>query len=186
MAHPQPATLCEALPALPRGDARGFRFLTLSGEEHYYSYEALEAEARARAARLIALGLRKGDRLALVIAEPEQFVLTFLGAALAGVVAVPIYPRASFKAKNSYVETVRHIVATAGARMLVTQETTRPVVEEVLESGTDLEKLVILEEFLQLPVTEVELPSVSPQDLCFLQFTSGSTSMPKGVMVTHG
>ena len=180
-----PATLVEALAALPRTPDRGFKFQGLDGDEHYHAFAELEAEAERRARRLLALGLNKGDRLALVIADPREFVLTFLGAAYAGIVAVPIYPRASFKARNAYVETVSHIVQTAGARMLITLEATKPVIEEVLAHGTQLEKVIVLEEWLREPLPRVHVPPVDARDLCFLQFTSGSTSMPKGVMVTH-
>ena len=58
--------------------------------------------------------------MALVIADPAEFVLSFLAALTAGVVPVPIYPRASFKAKNSYTETVAHILDASGARVLLT------------------------------------------------------------------
>jgi fatty-acyl-CoA synthase len=181
-----PQTLPACIAALPRGPERGFRFLGLDGTERYYPYEALEAEARERAGRLQALGLVPGDRIALVIAEPHQFVLSFLGAVAGGFVPVPIYPRASFKAKNSYVETVTHIVNAAGARALVTLEATRPMLDDVLPKAPKLEHLVILESFLAAPApSAVTLPELSPDALCFLQFTSGSTSMPKGVMVTH-
>src|SRR5262245_32807095 len=113
-------TLVDALSKLPRDDARGFRFITARGEERYHPYEALEREARRRAAKFVELGLKKGERLALVIADPEEFVLSFLGAAVAGLVAVPIHPRVSFnlKTRQSYAETVSHIVRKAGARML--------------------------------------------------------------------
>ncbi len=178
-------TLVSCLSKLPRGDARGFRFRAIDGTDRYYPFEALEREAKARAALLAGLGLRKGDRIALVIADPAEFVLSFLGAAIAGIVPVPIYPRASFKAKNAYVETVGHIVKASGAKALLIMEATKPVVEEVLAHDTGLSRLVILEELLQQPAAAFETPAIEPEDLCFLQFTSGSTSMPKGVMVTH-
>src|SRR6185295_7519356 len=97
--------------------------------------------------RLLSAGLQKGDRLALVIAEPHEFVLTFLGAVVAGVVPVPMYPRASFKAKTAYVDTVAHIVESADARALVTLDSSRAVVEEILQRPTPLEKILIAEEF---------------------------------------
>jgi fatty-acyl-CoA synthase len=188
MSSPKPSTLVEALAALPASSERGFRFRALDGKDRFFQWREVELEARRRGALLLASGLRKGDRLALVIAEPHEFVLTFLGAVVAGIVPVPMYPRSSFKAKNAYVETVSHIVEAAGARMLVTLESTRPVIEEVLARGTKLEKILLAEEFFladRAAPEGVVWPTVDPQDLCFLQFTSGSTSMPKGVMVTH-
>lgn len=181
------ATLVDALSTLPRGNERGFRFLTVRGEEHFYPYEALELEARRRAAQLMALGLEKGDRIALAIPDPEQFVLSFLGATVAGLVSVPIFPRASFsvKTRKSYAETVSHIVDSAGARMLVTLGATKEAIEEALSACKGLERIVVLDDLLAHEPEAVELPRIVPEDLCFLQFTSGSTSLPKGVMVTH-
>ncbi|HEU5284683.1 MAG TPA: fatty acyl-AMP ligase [Burkholderiales bacterium] len=181
-------TLVDALAALPRGNARGFRFVSARGEEHYYPYEMLEREARRRAAKFVALGMNKGDRVALVIADPEEFVLTFLGATVAGLVSVPVYPRVSFnfKTRKSYAETVSHITRSAGARMLVTLASTRDAIEEALAPDTGLERVLVLEEFLAGDEPACVFPKVSSEGLCFLQFTSGSTSLPKGVMVTHG
>jgi fatty-acyl-CoA synthase len=179
-------TLVSCLASTPRGSSHGFHFRNLDNVERYYSFEQLEAEAQRRAAQLYAFGLRQGDRLALVIAEPAEFVLSFVSATVAGIVPVPIYPRASFKAKNAYVETVRHIVKAAGAKAVLTMESTRPVIEEVFTQEPDLARLLTVEALQQLPDAQRDLALVSAQDLCFLQFTSGSTSLPKGVMVTHG
>jgi fatty-acyl-CoA synthase len=191
MSRQQPKTLVEALAALPADVDRGFRFRGLQGDDRFYCWRELELEARRRGARLLREGLQKGDRLALVIAEPHEFVLTFLGAVVAGVVPVPMYPRASFKAKTAYVDTVAHIVESAGARALVTLDSSRAVVEEILQRPTPLEKILIAEEFFaseSSPPIDASpcWPEIQPDDLCFLQYTSGSTSLPKGVMVTHG
>lgn len=186
--HSRPNTLVEALEALPASAERGFRFRALDGTERYFQWRELGREARRRGGLLLAAGLRKGDRLALVLAEPHEFVLTFLGAVTAGIVPVPVYPPTSFRAKDSYIETVAHIVQAAGARALATLETTKAEVAQVLERGTKLEKLLAVEHLFRADATPAKLaqwPRIEPQDLCFLQFTSGSTSMPKGVMVSH-
>jgi fatty-acyl-CoA synthase len=179
-------TLVSCLGNLPGGDERGFRFRGLDGSERNYPWHLLHAEAKRRGQLLLGLDLHKGDRIALVIADPAEFVLSFLGAAVAGIVPVPIYPRASFKAKNSYVETVTHIVQASGAKVLLTTEASKPVVEEVLAHDSGLSQLVVLEELVTREAADLPLPAVSADDICFLQFTSGSTSMPKGVIVTHG
>jgi fatty-acyl-CoA synthase len=183
-------TLVSCLSQTPRGASHGFRFRSLDASERYCSFEEVEAEAQRRAAQLYEMGLRAGDRLALVIADPAEFVLNFVAAVVAGVVPVPIYPRASFKAKNAYVETVRHIVDASGAKLLLTTEATRPVIEEVFTPVTGADaaqaRLWTVEQMKPLAGSSRQLPKVAPEDLCFLQFTSGSTSLPKGVMVTHG
>jgi fatty-acyl-CoA synthase len=180
-------TLVSCLANTPRGNGtqHGFRFRALDGTERFYAFEALEAEAHRRAGQLQALDLKQGDRLALVIADPAEFVLSFVSAVVAGCVPVPIYPRASFKAKNAYVDTVSHIVASSGAKVLLTTESTKPVVDDVFTQHPALARLWTVEQLQQVPEQAPHLPSLQGDDLCFLQFTSGSTSLPKGVMVTH-
>lgn len=178
-------TLVSCLAKTPRGTSHGYRFRSLDGSERFYSFEAFEAAAHQRAGQLQQLDLHHGDRIALVIADPAEFVLSFVSATVAGVVPVPIYPRASFKAKNAYVDTVSHILATSGAKVLLTTESTRSVVDEVFTQNPTLARLFTVEQLQQLPQVAPHLPLVRPDELCFLQFTSGSTSLPKGVMVTH-
>ena len=182
--HPQ--TLVEALYRLPDGDERGFRFLGLDREERYYPYAAMRAEAERRAAFLGATGIRKGDRVALLLPENHEFVLTFLGASVGGFVPVPMYPQATFKAIDAYIDILAHIVEAADARVLVCMESNRDVVEK-LEARPEMAGRTILysPECFEGDMPRLERPAIGPDDLCFLQFTSGSTNKPKGVMVTH-
>ncbi|HTU63093.1 MAG TPA: AMP-binding protein, partial [Polyangiales bacterium] len=183
-----PSTLVEALSRLPRGSERGFRFIDANGREHYYPYEALEAEAQRRAALLQSQGVRKGERIALVIPEGHEFVLTFLAAVVAGAVPVPIFPRATFKAKEDYVDSIVHIAAASGAVLLLASEANLALVEPARTRLPQLRGLQSVETLFapELRALSFVTPALTPDDLCFLQFTSGSTSRPKGVMVTHG
>jgi fatty-acyl-CoA synthase len=184
----RPRTLVEALDTLPATAERGFRFRALDGGERHFQWRELACEARRRGALLMAAGLGKGDRLVLVIAEPQEFVLTLLGAITAGIVPVPVYPPTGFKAKRSYVDSVTHIARAAGARALVTQASAQASLEPVTERSPELGPLLTVEQlfFADAAVQEpIDWPRIDPEDLCFLQFTSGSTSLPKGVMVSH-
>lgn len=178
-------TLVSAMSALRRGPGRGFRFVGLDRQERYFPYEGMEEEAHRRAAFLIDRGLKKGDRVALVIPEPHEFVLTFLGASVAGLVPVPIYPRASFKNAEGYVDILAHIIGTAEAAAVFCMERNREVVSQIGSRGVDV-PIWNAEDAFVGDAPSASLPQVSEDDLCFLQFTSGSTSKPKGVMVTHG
>jgi fatty-acyl-CoA synthase len=177
-------TLAHAVRDLAGDRERGFVFVRPDGTERLVTFCDLAAEAERRAARLSGLGLRKGDRLALVIPDGDEFVLSFLGAVLAGVVPVPIYPQLSFKNVEGYHDTVAHIAKASGAAMLLTTEATKPYVDPIGPRVDTLRGIVTVGDL----AGDASAPAVDvgPDDLGFLQFTSGSTSRPKGVIVTHG
>jgi fatty-acyl-CoA synthase len=165
---------------------RAVTFVRAGGEERVVGFPELWLEARRRAHALLALGLRPGDRVALVLPEPDEFVLTFMGALTAGLVAVPIYPPQTLAKMEAYGDTVRHVLAASGARMLVTSGALRPLIEEHLVGGEGQTRVVEERDAREAPGFSGQAPPpVALDDLAFLQFTSGSTSRPKGVMVTH-
>ncbi len=158
-----------------------------AGNERVVSFPELWLEARRRAHGLAALGVQRGDRVALVLPEPDEFVLTFIGALTAGVVAVPLYPPQTLAKMEAYGDTVRHVLEASGARFLVTSEALRPLIEEHLAGeGSRVVTEREVREAGEAGGFHGQAPEpVSLDDLAFLQFTSGSTSRPKGVMVTH-
>ncbi|QQR91421.1 MAG: fatty acyl-AMP ligase [Myxococcales bacterium] len=184
MEHAQ--SLLDCIERLPKDPKRGFRFIDALGEERFYSYRDLEKEAKHRAAVLYQKGLKKGDRLALVIPDGHEFVLSFLGAVAGGIIPVPIFPRATFKAIESYHDTVAHILQASTATMLLSTEAMKPYLEPVLKHDVKVSEIATVDLFEKSDVAAIECPALGPEDLCFLQFTSGSTSKPKGVMVSHG
>ncbi len=189
--RPVAPTLVQAVRDLAGDDARGFVFYRSDGTERLYTFAQIEAEAQRRANGFAALGLAKGDRLALVLPDGEEFVLSFLGALFAGVIPVPMYPQLSFKNIESYHATVAHVAKASRASVLLTSPSTKSFVEPALALiGSDdaqrssVPRLVTVDALpADAPRTSVD---VSPDDVAFLQFTSGSTSRPKGVVVTHG
>jgi fatty-acyl-CoA synthase len=183
-----PSTLVEALSRLPRGSTRGCRFITADGAERFFSYEAMEHEARRRGALLASLGIAKGERVALVIPEGHEFVLSFLGVVAAGAVPVPIFPRATFKVGSDYLDSVVHIAEASSAKLLLVMESNRALVEPARERVASLARVGTIETLFapELSALSFSPPALTPDDLCFLQFTSGSTARPKGVMISHG
>jgi fatty-acyl-CoA synthase len=180
-------TLVDAVRAMADDDVRGFVFVRPDGTERLYTFREIAEEAARRASQLLACGLHKGDRLALVVPDGDEFVLSFLGALFAGIVPVPIYPQLSFKNADAYAATVSHIAEASGAAMLLTTSATRRFVAPAIGRSNGLRTIVTIDELAALPRDGERVDArVSPDDLAFLQFTSGSTSRPKGVMVTHG
>src|SRR5579863_6916764 len=113
-------TLVDAVRALVDDRARGFVFVRSDGKERFCSFHEMASEAERRAGHLVARGLRKGDRIALVIPDGDEFVLSFLGALFAGLVPVPIYPHLTFKNIEGYHNTLAHIANASSAVMILT------------------------------------------------------------------
>lgn len=162
----------------------GFTFQDMKGVETTYSFPELEKMTAQRGAALQALGLAKGDRMGMIIAEPEHFVLTFLGALRVGILPVPLYPPLSLGGLDAYAEKTAKILTTCGAKLLVASESLQNVLWSLVGTVPSLQKLVKAEDLVASTATPV-FPTIEPNDLAFLQYTSGSTSDPKGVMVTH-
>lgn len=184
-----PPTLTEAVRQLADRTDRGFVFVRPDGSERFWSFHDIGVEAERRAAHLYARGLTKGDRLALAVPDPDEFVLSFLGAVMGGIVPVPISPQLSFKNIETYHDTVAHITNASGAALLLTTTSTRQYVDPIVARAPRLRGVVTVDELAPGDAGEAQQGrvdvKVEPTDLAFLQFTSGSTSRPKGVMVTH-
>src|ERR1700734_287772 len=155
------------------------------GDEASFSYTAVERMTARFGGALQALGLRKGDRVALILPQNDDFVLCFLGAIRAGIVPVPIYPPMALGALQAYLDNTRHIVAKCGARALVTSSKIKRLLGTVQASCPALEQVVAIEGIRE-SMEPLKAEKIALDDVAFLQFTSGSTSRPKGVTVTHG
>jgi fatty-acyl-CoA synthase len=167
---------------------KGYSFLDRDSKEEFYSFDRLREESMRRAAHFRHYGLKKGDRVAMVVPDGEDFVPTFLGAVWAGLVPVPLYPPLSMGKLDAYIETLVSIMGKAKPTYLVTNEKVQTVLWGGISKVPSVKGVITTEE-LKNPAPEGasgEKADISEDDLCFLQFTSGSTSTPKGVAVTHG
>ncbi len=179
--------LVAALDAGQGMTTKGYTFLDRDTEGNFYSFEKLREEAMRRAAHFRSYGLKKGDRLAMIVPEGEDFVPTFLAAVWAGIVPVPLYPPLSMGKLDAYVDTLVAIMTKAKPTYVVTSTKVQAVIWGGVSKVASIKGVITTEE-LKGPAPEGftgEKADVTDDDLCFLQFTSGSTSTPKGVAVTH-
>jgi len=120
------------------------------------TYPELWRIACQRAHRLHELGLKKGDRVAIILPEPDGFILSFIGALTGGIVPVPMYPPLTLAKMEAYGETVRHILKASGAKILITCPGLKDMLEEhlVAANGQDSEVRIVLDHELEGPVSE--------------------------------
>jgi 8-amino-7-oxononanoate synthase len=162
---------------------RAFTFLVDGeNEELNISYSELDRKARAVGGWLIANGM-SGKRVLLLYPSGLDFIAAFMGCLYGGAVAVPAYP----PRKNRSVERIEGIASDADAAVALS---TRDVVDrfEGLKAGApSLQNLVwqVTGELEPHWADRWERPAIDGDTLAFLQYTSGSTGIPKGVMLTH-
>lgn len=177
------STLCEALLAASATD-RGVTLVGDDDAEQFCSYREIYGNARRRAAGMRARGLERGDRVLIVLNTSFDFIEVFFGVMLAGGVPVPAYPPLAMSRMDSYKRLLAHITNVTGARLLVTDRAIGATLGTLYDNCPALESMVQAADLSDDPelwgTVEPE-----PHDAGFIQCSSGSTSAPKAVVLSH-
>ena len=147
------------------------------------SFADLDQAAREVAADLQGSGVRPGDRVMLLQVPGRHMVVGFLGCVYAGAVAVPAYPPSPFMGARG-IERLVGMRNDAAATAALTTSDLVPLLDFPEEESAGLSWV-----FTDKPISSAWACApveVVPGDVAFLQYTSGSTSDPRGVRVTHG
>jgi fatty-acyl-CoA synthase len=177
------ATFTEALDYAAQG-VRGLNFHDARGAlVRAYPYRELRDDALAMGRRLIAHGIRPGDRVALIAETGPEFASLFCGAIYAGAWPVPLPLPTSFGGKENYIDQIAVQMQSADPAMLLYPAE----IAEMAQAAADRQGCARaeFEAFTAQPAAECPLPALSPDDICYLQYSSGSTRFPHGVAVTH-
>lgn len=175
----------------------------LDGEYKSFTYKEIQEQAQVFAAGLIAVGMKKGDRIALLAEGRTDWIVAELGMFYAGVVNVPL----SVKLEGGIDIAFR--IKHSGARMVIISFTQVDKVEAIFDECTELEKIVYMDTIDQpapykITFNEIKNKGVSflqnannaslcesirkgigPDDLANISYTSGTTADPKGIMLTQ-
>ena len=153
-------------------------------EREQLSYGELDGRARELATGLREAHLIPGDRVAIMLPTGADFLASFFGVLYAGGVPVPIYPPARMSQLQEHMRRQAAILANAGAQILITVPAAVRV-GRVLEARVATLETIVTPRQLRVPGARTPPVRREAEDLAFLQYTSGSTGDPKGVMLSH-
>jgi crotonobetaine/carnitine-CoA ligase len=184
-----PGTLPQAIPKLLRDRAQAHADrVCVAVDGQALTYAEIDARADAIAAGAVALGVRKGDRVATLAPNRIELLELFFGLARAGAIQVPL---------NAFLkgEFLRHQLAQARASTLITDASGRDALAPLHSELPELRTVVMLDEpiaeevgYQQLATAAGAPPDVQldPSDTVSIVYTSGTTGLPKGCVASHG
>ena len=178
------ATLTEALDYAALGET-GVNFSTgLGTMTASIPYRELREQCLELAGKLLGLGLKKGAQVALIAETDPEFIRFFFACQFAGLVPVALPTSIKLGAHSVYVGQLRRLLEASNAALAVASEGYLRFMQEASE-GLNLRMVGTPEAFHALPTGTAPLPAIDPDDIAYIQYTSGSTRSPRGVVIKH-
>ena len=177
------ATFSEAIDYAALSE-KGLNFHDMRGTlERAYPYREMRADALDMAQRLVAAGIAPGDRVALVAETSPEFAALFCACIYAGAWPVPLPLPTGFGGKDGYIDQLVVQLESSDPKILIYPPEIADMAKAAADrqgcEGTDWASFATREK------ANATLPEAKPEDICYLQYSSGSTRFPTGVAVTH-
>ncbi|OOO02038.1 MAG: Long-chain-fatty-acid--AMP ligase FadD26 [Chromatiales bacterium USCg_Taylor] len=180
-------TLTEALAwhAANYPDRKHITLLGQTGDEDILTYGDLYAEAKAIGGSLQRRGLQPREAVVLMLPTGRDYFRCFMGVLLAGGIPVPVYPPTRQSQLDDHARRYRAILRNCQAAALITVPEGRALAL-LFKAQTDTLRFIATAAELYPAADGIDIPAIHADDTAFLQYTSGSTGHPKGVLLTHG
>jgi fatty-acyl-CoA synthase len=181
------ATLNEVLQAQAesRPDVRWLTLLERSGKEHHLTYGNLYEQSQSVAAALGDAGVSKGDRVVIILPTCMEYFFVFWGVLLAGGIPVPLYPPFRPNEFDRYGSQLLAILNNCGASAVVTDGILYRILKRMVRPVSGSISLLLANRLIGSGVRPMSRGLPDSRDTALIQYTSGSTGVPKGVELTH-
>ena len=162
----------------------GFVFVDRRENETYFSFTEIHKRTQRAGTHLHNMGIQKGDRIAIMLPTSIDFIDTFLGAQYIGAIPVPLYPPVRLGKLDEFFERTATMLNAVEAKVIVTNPQIRRILGQLLVQYNP-PKGIILTSALTKECRSVVEQKTHCDDVCLIQFSSGTTQNPKPVMLTH-
>lgn len=173
-------------PLANAGDNRGVHFVDSKENTRFYSYEKIVDNARKVGAALRAHGVVIGDRIAIILPTGIDFYSAFFGALYAGAIPTALYPPLRFGRLDEYHQQNEKLLAAIDATLVISDKRVQRLLGQTIERARPRLGLQRISELLaegRFDSLEEQRPSID--EIAFIQFSSGSTDLPKAIPLTH-
>jgi fatty-acyl-CoA synthase len=177
--------LYDVLSAMASATQSGHTYLGRGGRETRITYAQLGDAASRLAAALAATGLAKADPLAIILPDPQDFIVAFVACIIAGIVPVPLAPPALRQDLQAHARAIHRILTVTDARAVLTTRTQGGDLQTAFAEVGLQHRVLALEELRALDAGLLPQAALAPDDRCYIQFTSGSVGVPKGAVITY-
>jgi fatty-acyl-CoA synthase len=178
-------TLTEALDYAASG-VTGCNFFDARGKlRDVLSYTELRERAQSAALRLLKLGLKKGDRVALIADTEADFIVLFFACRYAGMLPYAMPVPVNLGSHNIYVQQLTGLLKGGDAAIAIAPDDFISFLQEAAEGIENIKWVGTPQQLNELEMDDVEFTPNSTDEPAYLQFTSGSTRFPQGVLISE-
>ena len=178
------ATLLEGLEYAARGET-GFNFYSPRGVlQNVVPFKDLRDRAVETAAKLNSMNLQRGDRIAIVAVTSPDFLAAFFACQYVGLIPCPMPCSMNIGGKEAYIMRLKGMMDSAQVNVALTPDDAFDVVFEACERA-GVARCLTFSQLNDLPQSQEAFQPFGPEEVAYIQYSSGSTSRPKGVLITQ-